>query len=98
MHNSCLYSTGLEFGSLLSLKVSCLIWSPILNGHVYLSGARLGVDYEGTSERHALKNIKLRAQNLLSILSSVVNVVWGRLYDLFIRNNIFTLTKNKIFI
>ena len=31
------------------------------------------------------KEIRLRAQNLLTILSSVVNVVGGRLYDLFIR-------------
>jgi hypothetical protein len=39
---------------------------------------------------------RLRAQNVLTVLGSTVNITWGNLYDHLTRN--FTLIIDKIFI
>ena len=44
------------------------------------------------------KEIGLRAQNLLTILGSVVNIIGGDQYDHLMISIIFTLITNKIFI
>ena len=45
-----------------------------------------------------LKEIGPHAQNMLTILGSIVNIILGDLYDHLMSMRIFTLMMNKIFI
>ena len=41
----------------------------------------LGVDLRKGTRRHVLNEIGLRAQNLLIVIGSIVNIIGGDLYD-----------------
>jgi hypothetical protein len=52
----------------------------------------------GHQEGMCLKEIRLHAHNMLTILGSMVNTTGGDLYDRLMSMRIFTLIINKIFI
>ena len=54
-----------------------VIWLLIFIGHLYLSGGWLRADVITETKKTCLKEIGLRAQKLLTILGSVVNIIWG---------------------
>ena len=60
----------------------------------------LGVDPNNGHQNNIIcfEEIRLRAQNLLTILGSIVNIIGGALYDHLKRKKIFALMINKIFI
>lgn len=45
-----------------------------------------------------LKGIRLHPQNMLIILNSMVNMIWGNLYDHLTSMRTFTLPMKKMFI
>ena len=50
----------------------------IINGHLHLSGVQLGVDLRMDTKKHMCsKEIGLCAQNILTIMGSVVNIIAG---------------------
>ena len=62
----------------------------------------LSVDLRADNEKNKnknmhLKEIGLHAQNMLTILGSIVNVSGETLYDHLMSTRIFTLITNKIF-
>ena len=52
-----------------------LIWLLILIGHPYLSGVSLDVAPRTDTKKMCLKEIGLHAQNMITILDSIVNVI-----------------------
>ena len=51
-------------------------------GHLHLSGMLLGMDLRTCTKKcMCLETIERRAQNMLTILNSIVNVTGGDLYD-----------------
>ena len=50
----------------------------IINGHLHLSGVQLGVDLRMDTKKYMCsKEIGLCAQNILTIMGSVVNIIAG---------------------
>ena len=69
-----------------------------LMGHLHLSGVWVRCGFKNGHQRGmCLKEIGLCAQNLLSILRSIVSIIiGGDLYDRFRRKKSLTLMMNKI--
>ena len=49
----------------------------ILSGHLYLSGMWSGVAPKWIPNRHVFEEIRLRAQSMITILGSIVNISGG---------------------
>jgi hypothetical protein len=67
------------------------IWLPILIGQLYLSIMWLGVAQERIPKGHStmsLKEIERRAQNMLSVSDSIVNII---IYDHLTNTKIFMI-------
>ena len=76
-----------------------LIQSLILIKHLYVSGMLVRCDSKNGYQKNMIsKEIGLPAQNMLSILSSTINIIVEDLHDHFMSTRIFNLILNKIFI
>ena len=54
-----------------------VIWLLTFIGHLYMSGGWLRADLIMETKKTCLKEIGLSAQKLLTILGSIVNIIWG---------------------
>ena len=52
---------------------------------------------EWRPKEHVFKEIGLCAQNMTTVLNSIVNIIGGDLYDHLMSTKIFTLNMNEIF-
>ena len=75
--------------------VTCHNWIPIFEWYVVRCDPK--TKYQNDM---CIKETRLCAQNMITILGSIVNIIWGLgdLYDHLMSMRIFTLKMNKIFI
>ena len=71
--------------------VTALNWTPIFEWYVIRCGFK-----NGYQKDMYLIEIGLRAQNMIPILGSIVNIIGGNLYDHLISTRILTLIVKKI--
>ena len=55
--------------------ITCLIHSLILTKHLYSSGMWLGMNPKINTKRYMFKEIGIHAQNMITIMSSAVNII-----------------------
>ena len=72
---------------------TAIIWTPLFEWYMGSCGSK-----NGHQEGMCSKEIRLHAQNMLTILGLMVNMTRGDLYDHLMSTRIFTLIMNKIFI
>ena len=76
----------------MPILVTDLNWTPIFEWCVVKCGSK-----NGFQKDMCLKEIELRAQNMLPVLESVVNIIEGDMYDHLTSTKIFMIM-NEIFI
>jgi hypothetical protein len=89
MHQAHLQEVG--------LRSTCLLRLVILIKHLQLSGMWLSVAPRTDTKKIYLKVTRLHAQNMITILGSIVNII-GWTYDHLTSMRMLTLIMNKIFI
>ena len=89
MHQAHLQEVG--------LRSMCLLRLVILIKHLQLSGMWLGVAPRIDTKKTYLKETGLHAQNMITILGSINNII-GWTYDHLMSMRMFTFIMNKIYI
>ena len=77
----------------VSISVPSLDWTPIFEWYVVRCGSK-NIYQKDT----CLKEIRLLAQNIITILGSIANIIGGDLYDHLTNTRILTLVIDKILI
>ena len=73
-----------------------LKWLLIFIGHLYLSGMWFGVAPRTGTKKKCLKEIGLRAPNMITILGSIANIFGGTYMTSLQARKSYTLMMNKI--
>lgn len=80
------------------VRRTCLNQTQLQSRHLYVSCMWLDVDLRtDTKEMCVQERIELHAQQLLTIIGSIVNMIRGNLHGHLTSMRIFTLISNKIF-